>query len=426
MLPDPLVSEVFERRPRSSSSIALTVAAVFVAVGILWIIVTDIVTYYLIRDDTMLARVQTTIDTVFIVLTAIALYFVARLAASRLSRAHALLVAIVDSVGDGLMVLGPHRRIVFANQAAQDILRCKDLVGLDATEFARMFKVSRIDGTLVPPGSLVSQRAFEEPVAQQSKEVLYPPEHDREVVIVATGAPVRTPDGARTQLVVSVMHDITDNERFEEMRDQFMAAAAHYLKTPVAIIKANVQLLARTGPSSVPASLAMMQRQCERIDRLVQNLFVIARARSNTLEIHARDMELAPFVQAMARELTDKQDQRDVRVTIGALPHVRGDRERLAIVARNLGQEALQHSQPRSTVHVNLAVTDHEAEIRVEYHPLPESAQPFAGAVEYDDTSLSRFATDTIIKAHGGHSGAEIKGKEATLWVTIPVLAEAA
>jgi signal transduction histidine kinase len=210
------------------------------------------------------------------------------------------------------------------------------------------------------------------------------------------------------------------------MRDQFMAAAAHYLKTPVAIIKANVQLLARTGPTSVPASVAMMQRQCERIDRLVQNLFVIARARSNTLEIHARDMELAPFVQAMARDLTDKQDQRDVRVTIGALPHVRGDRERLAIVARNLGQEALQHSQPRSTVHVNLAVRDHEAEIRVEYHPLPASAQPFAGAVEYDDTSLSRFATDTIIKAHGGHSGAEIKGKEAALWVTIPVLAEAA
>ena len=42
---------------------------------------------------------------------------------------------------------------------------------------------------------------------------------------------------------------------------------------------------------------------------------------SNTLEIHARDMELAPFVQAMAHELTDKQDHRDVHVTIGALPH---------------------------------------------------------------------------------------------------------
>ena len=91
MLPDPLVSEVFERRPRSSSSIALTVAAVFVVVGILWVIVTDIVTYHLIRDHTLLARVQTTIDCVFVVLTAVALYFVARLAASRLSRAHALL-----------------------------------------------------------------------------------------------------------------------------------------------------------------------------------------------------------------------------------------------------------------------------------------------------------------------------------------------
>ena len=57
---------------------------------------------------------------------------------------------------------------------------------------------------------------------------------------------------------------------------------------------------------------------------------------------------------------------------------------------------------------------------------LPGAAQPFAGALEYDDTKLSRFATDTIIKAHGGRSGAETMDREATLWVTLPVLAEAA
>jgi signal transduction histidine kinase len=337
-----------------------------------------------------------------------------------------MLVAIVDSIGDGLMVVGPERKIIFANHAAQAMLATKDLVGLGAPEFVQRFKISRVDGTLVPPDALVSQRAFDGPVPLHAKEVLYPPGREREIVFLATGAPVRTPDGESTNLVVSVMHDITDNERFEAMRDQFMAAAAHYLKTPVAIIKANVQFLAREVPGSGPASLGMMQRQCERIDRLVQNLLVVARARSDSLELHARDMELAPLVQTMARDLTDEHNPRDVRIEIDAHPHVRGDRERLAIVAHNLSQEALQRSRPRSVVHVKLDVTGLEAEIRVGYEPLPGSAQPFAGALEYDDTKLSRFATDTIIKAHGGHSGADLQDREATLWVTLPVLAEAA
>jgi signal transduction histidine kinase len=256
--------------------------------------------------------------------------------------------------------------------------------------------------------------------------VAYPPGREREIVFLATGAPVRTPDGESTDFVVSVMHDITDNERFEAMRDQFMAAAAHYLKTPVAIIKANVQFLARTGPSSAPACLAMMQRQCERIDRLVQNLFVIARARSDSLELHARDMELAPLVRTMVHDLANEHNPREVHVNIDAQPHVRGDRERLAIVAHNLSHDALAHSRPKSVVHVNLEVTGLEAEIRVAYEPLPVTAQPFAGALDYDDTTLSRYATDTIIKAHGGQSGAEIMDREAELWVRLPVLAEAA
>jgi signal transduction histidine kinase len=423
MLQDPLVSEVFERRPRSSGSIALIAASAFIAVGICWVIITDIVTYHVIDDHTLLARVQTTIDSVFIVLTGVGLYIVARTAAAHHARARALIVAIVDSIGDGLILVGPERTIVFANHAAEAMLGSDDLVGLGATEFAHRFKVSRPDGTLVLPEELVSQRAFDEPVSRSAKEVITVAGRDRELVIVATGAPVPNPEGQPTQLVVSVMHDITDNERFEAMRDQFMTAAAHYLKTPVAIIKANVQYLARTAPRHDPSLLDMMQRQCERIDGLVQNLFVLARARSNSLELHARDMELAPLVRTIARDLSDA---RDTQVTIEAHPHVRGDRERLAIVARNLSQDALRHSVPRSVVRVNLDATEHEAQIRVAYVPLSVTAQPFEGALEYDDTRLSRYATDTIIKAHGGHTGAQVAGKQAELWVTLPILRGAA
>jgi two-component system phosphate regulon sensor histidine kinase PhoR len=425
MLSDPLVSEVFERRPRSSRAIALFVAATVVTVGIMWVVITDILTYHLLTDRTMLARVQTVIDCVFILLAGVALYFVARKGATHLSRAHRMLVAILDSIGDGLIVLGPDRKIVYTNRAAQEMLGCTDgddLVGVGGPEFAQRFKVSRQDGTLLPADRFVSQRVFDEPGPIHTKEVLYPPGRNRELAILATGAPVVVDDDQRPRLVVSVMHDITDNERFEAMRDQFMSAAAHYLKTPVAIVKANVQYLARKAAPDELSSLAMMQRQCARIDRLVQNLLVLARARSRSLELHARDMELAPLVRAMATDLGNPQTPRQVKIDIAALPHVRGDHERLSIVAHNLSDDALQHSQPNSTIHVNLDVTDHEAEIRVTYTPLPPTGQPFAGALEYDDTALSRSVTETIIEAHGGHTGQTVGDKEASTWVTLPVI----
>ena len=78
MLPHPLVSDVFERRQRPSSSIALMVAVATLAVGFLWVIVTDVIAYHVIRDSVLLARVQTLIDLVFIVLASVVLFFVAQ------------------------------------------------------------------------------------------------------------------------------------------------------------------------------------------------------------------------------------------------------------------------------------------------------------------------------------------------------------
>jgi signal transduction histidine kinase len=99
------------------------------------------------------------------------------------------------------------------------------------------------------------------------------------------------------ELVVSVLHDITDSEHIESLRDQFFAAAAHSLKTPVAIIKANAQLLSRGAGPHPGKSMAASDRQCGRIDRLIQNLLVLSRARSRTLQLAPLEVALAPVVE---------------------------------------------------------------------------------------------------------------------------------
>ena len=150
-----------------------------------------------------------------------------------------------------------------------------------------------------------------------------------EIVISATAAAVREMVDEPAELVVTVWHDITDSEHLENLRNQFFAAAAHSLKTPVAIIKANAQVLSRGAAPQFRRSTAAIERQSDRIDRLVQNLLVLARARSQTLKLYPNKLELEPLVKQVVRELAEDSLQRDVHTKVVNSPRIYADQERL-------------------------------------------------------------------------------------------------
>ena len=121
------------------------------------------------------------------------------------------------------------------------------------------------------------------------------------------------------------MHDITDTEHLERLRDQFFAAAAHSLKTPRRDHQgrrpgaASVGVARRTG-----ASPHRSIRQCDRIDRLVQNLLVLARAREQALELHPSEMELRPLIEHIARERVWSY-RHDVQTDVTGSPSLHAD-----------------------------------------------------------------------------------------------------
>ncbi len=417
---------MFARGAWSPRAVALRIAASFAALGIVWMLATDVVLYLVSDDPLLLAKVESAMDWSFVLIASAMIYLFALRAAARLSRTRSVLSAVVRSIGDGLLVIGPEKRIVHANPAAARILGCHDaseLVGMDALAFSRRFLVTYPNGAVVKPDAFKAQLAFEEEGPLHYKAVLHRSDDD-ELVVLATAAAVRSRPGDRAALVVSVIHDITDTEHLERLRDRFFQATAHALKTPIAIIKANVQFIAwKTAASARPSFLAI-ERQCDRIDRLVQNLQIISRARSHSLELHLRELELAPLVTDTARELASMRSALEVRTEIAASPRIYGDRERLALVVRNLSYEAHHAAIPHSPVTLHVEPHGTRAELRASFEPLPVSERTFAGYSEYDDDSLSRSATATIVEAHGGEVGELIGDDEATLWVRLPMTEE--
>ena len=123
------------------------------------------------------------------------------------------------------------------------------------------------------------------------------PGGNQEVVITVTAAPIRRISDDTVELVVSVMRDETEIEHLERTRDELFASAAHSFKTPLAIIKGQAQLLTlHAHDDRVKATVAAIDRQCDKVDRLIQNLLAAARLRSKTLRFYPRAVDLAPVV----------------------------------------------------------------------------------------------------------------------------------
>src|SRR5690606_29200553 len=244
-------------------------------------------------------------------------------------------------------------------------LGCKhrdDLVGMDATQFARRFRVSYPSGALVPPERFVSQRVFDEPGPLQYKAIVHPTAGSERVISV-TAASVAAEPGVRPEMVVSVMHDITASHHLERLRDEFFAAAAHALKTPVAIVKANAQLLGRTSDGRQHRTAGAIERQCARIDLLVQNLLVLSRSQSGTLRLYPREVALRPLLEVLRREIGSSAPGRELRSDLGAQVRVFGDEERLSLVVRNVIDEAIRSSAPGSAITMRLTQHGEDAEI---------------------------------------------------------------
>ena len=407
---------------------AFLVAGAFAVLGITWVMATDVLIYALTDDLRLGEKLHLAADWAFLLVTGAALFAFAQRLGTRLTEAQGVLQAVVRSMGDGLLVYGREHTIVYANPAAVKMLECTDasqLVGMNAAEFSRHFVVSYPNGALVKPEAFVSQRAFTEPGSLRFKTVLHPSPAD-EVIVSSVASGVREEPDDRAALVVAVMHDITADENFETLRDRFFSAAAHGLKTPVAIIKANVQLIARS-PEPIVASALAVQRQCDRIDRIVQNLLVVARARTRTLELYPEQIELAPLLEATARELVATHVAPKVETVATTPQPIRGDRERLQLVVRNLAYEALVSARPKTQLTLRIDPRDHDVELSVHFDPLPVDERTFVGAEEQDDTKLARCAVATIVDAHGGVTGEEVVSEhEAMLWVRLPRMEKAA
>ena len=154
---------------------------------------------------------------------------------------------------------------------------------------------------------------------------------------------------------------------FESQR-QFLAEAAHELRTPLATMLGNVDLLVAFGddPERRHETIAALKRTGIHVTRLLDDLLLLAQAEAGwhlaSFEPVAIDdllMETYEAVQSTAEGIALKIDRCEPA-------HVRGDSDRLRQVFINLIDNALKHSPPGSAA--TLALWNEDGKVKVRIH----------------------------------------------------------
>jgi signal transduction histidine kinase len=176
----------------------------------------------------------------------------------------------------------------------------------------------------------------------------------RAATITATNLDARLPvPDSRDEIaaLAATMNTMLDRiETASAAQRRFVADASHELRSPLATIHANADLL--TGAElaeSAERSVTRIHRESTRLARLVDDLLLLARVDDAALRLRRAEVDLDDLVYA-ARDRA-AEERPDLRVD-GAVTPVRviGDADQLHRVLRNLVDNAMRHARSRVTI----------------------------------------------------------------------------
>jgi signal transduction histidine kinase len=251
---------------------------------------------------------------------------------------------ILDSMEEGVLLLDPTGRRVFANAALGRHLGTtpESVDGLLPLDLQRAAK----------------QAATSRSITRTEADTGAPPRWLR-----ATAIPVDD-EGS----VLLVVRDVTEARRLDAIRRDFVANASHELKTPAASIRAAAETLRHGALDDPPAALRFteqLEREAMRLSRIVSDLLDLSRLESGS--------DLAERVRldiVAADELERLEDMAHeaglaIELHTQGVPSVAGSGRDLALLVRNLIDNAVRYTPSGGRVDVSVSAEDGQVVLQV-------------------------------------------------------------
>jgi two-component system phosphate regulon sensor histidine kinase PhoR len=237
---------------------------------------------------------------------------------------------------------------------------------------------------------------------------------------------------------VVVLHDVTEIDRVEKTRRDFIANVSHELRTPLTSISGYAETMLEEDDGLAPQArdfLSIICRNAARMTRLTEDLLALARIESGEYKLNRRPVEAELLIDEAAAILTGLLMDRNVVLKKGEIAHARvmADTDAILQVLSNLLENAAKYGGGERVVigsrsvagAVEFYVQDFGAGIASEH--LSRIFERFyrvdkARSRESGGTGLGLSIAKHIILAHGGSIRAESElNRGSTFFFTLPI-----
>jgi two-component system sensor histidine kinase SenX3 len=265
---------------------------------------------------------------------------------------------------------------------------------------------------------------------------------DREVEIY--GPPPRTlfvhatPLFDDTELLgaIATVDDVTEQQRIDSVRRDFVANISHELKTPVGALALLAETLSDEDDPAVVRRLAgRMRDESFRVSRVIDDLLALSHIEGEGAQAVER-VRLATVVSESVDRMRPAAEHRDVRIEVREVPaelEVLGDRRQLTSALFNLLENAVKYSDSGSIVEVRAAGDRNEVALVVQDHGIGIPARDIkriferfyrvdqARSRQTGGTGLGLAIVRHVARNHGGEvTVSSREGEGSTFMLVLP------
>lgn len=133
---------------------------------------------------------------------------------------------------------------------------------------------------------------------------------------------------------VILIQDISEKEKLEQMRKDFISNVSHEFRTPLAVIKGNLESIIDgiTKPEDVLETCSTLIKETDRLERMVQDLLSLSRLDAGKMEIHFDKLDLNMLIKDTVRSLKTLMINKDINLQLNLddkVPVINSDYDKL-------------------------------------------------------------------------------------------------
>jgi two-component system phosphate regulon sensor histidine kinase PhoR len=360
-----------------------------------------------------------------------------------LSAGQSRTAAILESMAEGVAVVGADERVIFSNAAFAQILGLGESEPSTGRGLMLVELVRQSELLVLVKKALTERRRVESDVTVGTL---------RPRTFAVTAAPVEAarPDdiagGVQGNLhretlgAVLVLHDISELRRLERVRRDFVANVSHEFKTPLTAIRGFAETLlsgALEDADHRARFVEIIREHAERLTRLTDDLLRLSKMEAGQFALEFKPVDAAELLTSCMDTARFSAEQKKLKIEMhcpSKIPAVRGDEGRLRDVIQNLLDNAVQYTPPGGRIVVSAKAKNGDVVFDVSDNgigiPQADLERIFERFYRVDDarsreaggTGLGLAIVKHIVEAHTGRIWVESTvGEGSSFHFSIPI-----